>query len=307
MSARKKCITRLSILFLTCSIFILHISTLKGQSYQLTFEGKKHLYTVHLPPDYTLNRKYSLVLNFSGLISTAAKEEQYSQMNVVADKEQFIIVYPEAYHRGWNTGIGFGSYTHGKNDIGFINALLDTLIHSYSINIQCIYSVGISIGGFFNYRVACELSNRIAAMASVSGLMTDSTLTSCHPCRDIPILHFHGTKDPIIKYKGIKRQSLSVEQTLNVWIMRNHCTIPGDTIHIPDMCLSDHSTVDLIKYTSCTNGSEVWLYKIYGGGHTWPGGGKQSILMGHKNMDINGSQAVWDFFKRFTLTTGSYN
>jgi len=306
MRFRKESIYTSIFLFFIYSFLLLDVITSKAQSYQLTFEGKEHIYVVHLPSSYKIDRQYSLVLNFSGLISTAAKEEQYSQMNSISDKEEFITVYPEAYHHGWNTGIGFGSYSHGKNDIGFVNELLDALIRKYSIDIQRIYSVGISIGGFFNYRIACELSNRIAAFASVSGLMTDSALTFCHSSRDIPILQFHGTKDPIVKYNGIKHQSLSVEQTLNVWIMRNHCITPGDTIHMPNICLSDHSTVDLIKYTSCSNGSEIWFYKIYGGGHTWPGGGKQFILMGNKNMDINGSQVVWDFFKRFTLKTGRY-
>ncbi|MBC7450918.1 MAG: hypothetical protein H7259_05470 [Cytophagales bacterium] len=282
------------------------ISLVHAQTYSFTIEDTERSYIVHLPTSYLEGKKYPLVFNFHGMGSSAKKEELFTEMDIVADKEQFIVVYPQAYHNTWNTGLGFKSYRHGKNDIGFINQLLDTLIHRYRIDTQRIYSVGVSLGGFFNYRVGCELSHRIAAIASVSGLMTDSTMAFCYPSRDIPVLHFHGTHDRIMKYKGVK-QCLGVEETVNLWVLRNHCKTPGDTIHIPDICPEDKSTVDLIKYSHSADGAEVWYYKIYKGGHTWPGGGKQHKMMGRKNRDINASEAVWEFFKKFTLQTGTVN
>lgn len=275
-----------------------------AQSNTLSFEGNETTYLVHLPLNYTKAKQYPLVLNFGGLGAGAKKHEAYCRMDEVADKKEFIVVYPQSYHKGWNTGLGFSRYEHGKNDLGYINTLLDTLIQKYSINTQRIYSVGISLGGAFSYNLACELSNRIAAVASVSGLMTDSALVYCNPTRDMPILHFHGTRDHIMRYTGM-HQARGVEELVKLWVLRNHCANQPDTIHIPNRCKSDKSTVDLIKYSDCQTGAEVWFYKVYKGGHTWPGSAKQfKMIMGRKNKDINASEAIWEFFEKFTLQTG---
>ncbi len=279
-------------------------SEAKAQSYTLLFEDQKAIYIVHLPVSYNKTKKYPLVLNFAGLGAGAKKHEEYCRMDEVADKKEFIVVYPQSYHKGWNTGLGFRRYEHGKDDLVYVNTLLDTLIKKYSVNTQRIYSVGVSLGGSFSYSLACEMSNRIAAVASVSGLMTDSALVYCNPTRDMPVLHFHGTHDHIMRYTGM-HQARGVEQLIKLWVLRNHCANKPDTIHIPDRCKSDKSTMDLIKYSDCETGAEVWFYKVYKGGHTWPGSAKQfKMLMGRKNKDINGSEAIWEFFEKFTLQTG---
>lgn len=274
-----------------------------AQKYTLNFEGNKTIYIIHLPKGYDKAKQYPLVVNYHGLNSEAAKQQRYTQMDNVADKEGFIVLYPQSYHKGWNAGIGFRTYTKGPDDIGYLNKLLDTVESKYSINKNRIYTVGVSMGGSFNYRIASEMSNRIAAVASVSGLMSDSTLIYCNPVRNIPVLHFHGTRDHLMNYSGM-RQAFGAEEVVKLWALKNQCGYPTDTIHIPNLVKSDRSTVSLIKYSNCANGSEVWFYKIKNGGHTWPGSAKAFKFLGIKNKDIDGSEAVWQFFKRFTLQTG---
>jgi polyhydroxybutyrate depolymerase len=257
-------------------------------------------YYYHLPKNYNKAIKYPLVVNFHGLGSQAFKHEQYCQLDKVADKEGFITVYPQSSHQGWNAGLGFRSYTNGPDDIGYFNKLLDTLEARYSIDKNRIYVTGVSIGGTFAYRVACEMSNRITAVASVSGLMTDSTLIYCNPVRNVPILHIHGTRDHIMRYTGMK-QAFGAEEVIKVWELKNQCSYDADTIQIPNRNKSDHTTAILIKYKHCAGGSQVWFFKIKNGGHTWPGAADQFKLMGRKCKDFDGSQAIWDFFKQFTL------
>lgn len=283
--------------FLCCMNHVLH-----AQISTLTFDSTEVSYVVHLPKGYTRTSTYPLVINFHGLGSKAIRHQRYCKMDKVADKEHFIVVYPQSYHIGWNAGLGFNSYSNGVDDIAFLNALLDTLEATYSIDKKRIYTAGVSLGGTFNYRIACEMSNRITAIASVSGLMADSTYAHCVTERAIPILHIHGTSDHIMRYNGME-QANGAEEGVKLWAYRNQCDVP-DTIEVPNRKKTDLTKVVLIKYSNCMNGSQVWFYKINQGGHTWPGGAEIFKLMGRRNQDINGSQVIWDFFKQFTLQTG---
>ncbi len=283
--------------------FVLNGSVVFAQKNNSKHDSKKARYSIHLPKGYTSSKTYPLVFNFHGMGSKAVKHEHYCKMDKVADKEGFIVVYPQSTHFGWNAGLGFASYTNGPDDIGDLNKLLDTLESMYSIDKKRVYATGVSLGGSLVYRIACEMSDRIAAVASVSGLMTDSTLVHCNAERHIPILHMHGTSDFIMSYDG-KHQANGVEELLKIWTLKNQCVQKPDTIQVPNRDKKDHSTVQLINYKDCAGKSEVWFYKIKNGGHAWPGGGNKFRIMGTKNDDFNGSQAVWDFFKKFTLDTG---
>lgn len=283
--------------FLCCMNHVLH-----AQIRTLTFDNTEVSYVVHLPKGYVKTSAYPLVINFHGLSSKAIRHQRYCKMDKVADKEHFIVVYPQSYHIGWNAGLGFNSYSNGVDDIAFLNALLDTLEATYSIDKKRIYTAGVSLGGTFNYRIACEMSNRVTAIASVSGLMTDSTYAHCVTKRAIPILHIHGTGDQIMRYTGME-QANGAEEGVKLWAYRNQCDAP-DTIEVPNRKKTDFTKAVLIKYSNCANGSQVWFYKINHGGHTWPGGAEIFKLMGRRNQDINGSQVIWDFFKQFTLQTG---
>ncbi|MCB9248770.1 MAG: hypothetical protein H6613_09605 [Ignavibacteriales bacterium] len=125
----------------------------------------------------------------------------YSKMNEVADTAGFIVVYPNAVLTAWSCGINL---TAGHvNDVGFIDALLDTLANNYSIDEERIYCCGFSLGGFMSHRLACQLSNRIAAIADVAGSIAQDFTTNITTAHPMPVLKFHGT-DQIIPYDGKK-------------------------------------------------------------------------------------------------------
>jgi polyhydroxybutyrate depolymerase len=286
-----------SILLLLLSIYT---PQLFAQNFTLRHDNEKRRFIVHLPKGYDKTKSYPVVLNFHGLGSTAKQQRWISKMNRVSNSEQFIVVYPKAIDHEWNTGIHATSYRYGRDDVGFVDQLLDTLIARYSIDTQRVYSTGFSLGGYFSYRLACQLSTRIAAIASVSGVMTDSTAAFCNAERVVPVLQIHGTTDPVVSYKR-KKDFYGVEETLAYWIKHDGCSAKSETTDIPNIKKHDHSTVQLIKYNNCNNHSAVWFYKITGGGHTWPGGRLRFLGLGHRNMDLNASQAVWDFLKQFRL------
>ncbi|MBE2246806.1 MAG: T9SS type A sorting domain-containing protein [Candidatus Competibacteraceae bacterium] len=252
-------------------------------------------YRIHLPSGYQSTQTYPLVFNFHGYTSNAWQQEFYSGMSQIADDEQFIVVYPEGIGNSWNVGFSFQSYTSGVDDVGFTNALIDTLIMLYSIDTTRIYSCGMSNGGYLSYRLACELSHRITAIASVTGLMTDSMAYFCSPMRDVPIMQVHGTADPVVNYNGIP-SSLSVEETLLFWVNNNDCQSSYSLNPVPDNNVLDLCTADFITYHGCNDCAPLIFYRINGGGHTWPGATIDNPTVGLTNRDFNASAEIWNFF-----------
>lgn len=255
-------------------------------------------YIVHLPPSYTPTGSYPLVVNMHGYGSNATGEQFYAEMNPVADTANFIVVYPNGVANSWNSG-QLWSYVPGIDDVTFISALIDTMVADYSINSSMVYACGMSNGGYMSYRLACELEDKIAAIASVTGVMSDSVYNSCQTDRPVPILHMHGTADPTVAYNGTTGNT-AVETGIDWWVQNNNCPTPGDTTAIPDISTTDGSTVEKIYYGPCDDDTEVVLFKITGGEHTWPG---VSFLIGVTNQDIEGSGEIWLFFRKHTLPT----
>jgi polyhydroxybutyrate depolymerase len=209
------------------------------------------------------------------------------------------VCYPEGIANSWNSGFQT-PYNSSPDDVGFISKIIDTLADLYNINLNRVYACGMSNGGFQSYRLACDLENRIAAIASVTGNISTLTALNCVLDRHIPVLHIHGTQDPLVLYGGEPGYK-SVEETINFFLTENQCSMIGDTVAYPNTNTTDSSTVERIHYASCGSGAEVMFYKITGGGHTWPNA-YIDFIYGPTNRDFDASQEIWDFFNRFTLT-----
>ena len=274
------------------------------QTGNFIFEGVPRDYIIFLPQNYNGVDKLPLVFNLHGGSLNAQQQLDYSKMNEVADTAGFIVVYPNAVLTAWSCGIGL---TAGHvNDVGFIDALIDTLANNYSIDEERIYCCGFSLGGFMSQRLACQLSNRIAAIADVAGSIAQDYTTNITTAHPMPVLKFHGTADQIIPYDG-KNDYCSVQQTLTYWANFNQCNLPNTTL-LSNIDTLDGCTVQKIKYTFSQETGEVVHYKVLNGGHSWPGGDTSFFTylsvgpIGNTTMDINASELIWDFFKNYNLT-----
>jgi len=265
------------------------------------FGGNPRDYMVFLPKNYTGTQSFPLVIYLHSYGWTAQQGMSYTKLNLVADTAGFIVAYPSG-NPNWNSGIADNPEwpIPDDDDVGFINALIDTLGNHYSIDTKRVYACGYSNGGFMAYKLACELSNRIAAIASVGGVMTESTTAGCNPVHTMPVLDIHGTEDWWVPFDGTGEWK-SVNITLNYWTGYNNC-LEVDTVSLPDVYEADECTVVKISYTNCTNNSRVILYKVINGGHTWPGAGLPGFShQGNVDNDFKASAEIWRFFKNYKL------
>lgn len=256
------------------------------RTWSLRHDGRDRTFDVHVPTGYDGQTATPVVLDLHGRAFTAQAQSELSGMNALADQEGFIVVHPQGVGRTWNGGVCCGEASRDNiDDVGFISALLDNLQQELCVDTRRVYATGMSNGAFLAHRLACELSERVAAIAPVAGVMG---LGSCTPSRPVPVLHFHGDADQVVRYDGYAG-FLSAEDSSQGWAERNGC----DSASQPSFTLDD---VRCEQWDSCTDAATVQLCTVQGGGHTWPGG-MPLPLLGHTTQTVSASRMAWDFFE----------
>ena len=259
-------------------------------------------YRLYVPAIYnTTTHAVPLLLNLHGYGSNNLQQEAYGDFRSLADTANFLIVHPNGVfdatnNRNWNT---FGPRGTGIDDVAFLAALIDTLASRYRLDPQRIYSTGMSNGGFMSYELACQLGNRIAAIASVTGSMTAGRLADCTGGRPVPVLEIHGTADNTVPYTGgTALQFVAIPTLLSSWVQRNGCNPTPTVTAVPDLSTADGCTAERSVWAGGRNGSVVEHFRIIGGGHTWPGA---AFVIGVTNQDISASREAWRFLRRYRL------
>jgi polyhydroxybutyrate depolymerase len=238
--------------------------------------------------------------------------------NKLADRDGFIVVYPDGVDLNWNDGrtdeeANDRAHRENIDDVGFISALIDTMISNYNIDPKRVYVTGISNGAIMSYRLACELTNKITAIAPVDGNIPVMLMPECSPSRYISVLAINNIDDPLVPYNGgdiyggIHRinlgKVLSVDESILFWVNWNKCSVNPIIIEEPDRDPSDGTKVTSRHYINGINGTEVILFSIEGGGHTWPGGFQYLPvwIVGKTSRDIDANEVIWSFFKKHSI------
>ncbi len=268
---------------------------------KINIDGKKREYYVSLPEN--TSKPIPLIINFHGFLDHAINQKEFSQMDNYAHQNGVGVVYPEGVKRSWNVG---KAILNNENDIGFVNALIDSVSSKYNIDSDRIYACGFSNGGTFSYELICSLSNKIAAFGSVGGNFSINKKRVCNIDREIPLIHIHGTKDRLQEYNKSDRDFLSTIESFNFWVKYNQL---DKTIveNITDVHKKDRTTVE--KYTFYKNNSDTKVihFKVENGGHLWlgsPMGDRflERLLFGRNNHEINSSKELVDFFLKYKLS-----
>lgn len=270
-----------------------------------THAGRERSAIVHVPARAGDKPTLPVVLNFHGGGGHGANEQQYSLMDRLADRENFIAVYPNGSGRfgnrllTWNAGTCCAYAVLNKiDDVGFVRALILELSQKLPIDRRRIFATGMSNGGMMAHRLAAQASDIITAVAPVAGGMVLPTIKSS---RAVPVLHIHSIDDPRALYGGglgppfpmTKSQVFhpNIDQMIANWVKHNGCAAEPTIAERRDG--RGHTATKYI-YSSCRDGAEVVLWKLTGAGHVWPGG-KQKVLetiLGPSTDIINANQEM---------------
>ncbi|MDG1721063.1 MAG: PHB depolymerase family esterase, partial [Bacteroidia bacterium] len=245
--------------------FDFSISAQQTINRSIVHQGIQRDYILYIPAIYDGSEDVPLVLNFHGYGSNANEQMFYGDFRDIADTEGFLLVHPQGSilngDQQWN--VGFLGNLNKTDDVGFTAALIDELANSYTINLDRVYATGFSNGGFMSFLLACQLSEKIAAVASVTGSMTPDTYDACNAQQPTPILQIHGTGDSTVPYNG-DTWTRSIEDVIFYWVNYNNCESSPTTAALTDINRSDGRTVEHTIYSGGDNGVTTEHMKIIG-------------------------------------------
>jgi polyhydroxybutyrate depolymerase len=259
----------------------------------LTHDGIARTYLLHVPPGYSDRRSVPLVIGLHGYTSSSTSFEGQSGLSPKADAEGFIVAYPDGLRypwtasnpQAWNAGGRYETWTRGTDDVGFIEQMIELIQKHYAIDAARIYVTGHSNGSFMAYRVAYELSCKIAAIAPHSGQMVYEAST---PARcPVGVLHLHAVNDNSVLYNGMTSNDPNtleyppVETALARWASMFGCSASPEVTFTNDdyttsrwRCPGDYPTIELIR---TDRGEHHWFRP--------------------DNSGVAGTDVIWEFFR----------
>jgi len=273
-------------------VLFITINTSAQTSKTMEFDGLTRKYLEYVPASYDGTEAFPIVLCLHGLGDNMNNFFTIG-MNYIADTANFIVLTPEAvadpnFGTAWNSGASYSGIILNQDvdDVGFLGALLDTIIANYNVSTNNIFVMGFSMGGFMTNRLACELNQRFKAAASVSGTIGASF--TCSPASAIPFCHFHGTADATVAYVN-NNYGNDAEELVNYWVNIDNCDTTPIIDTLPDIA-NDGKTVVHYIFTNGDDETGVEFYKIINGEHEW---------LYLPNNDISYTFKIWEFFRKF--------
>lgn len=279
------------------------------QADSITINGIERTYDLYVPEGIDISKVVPLVLVLHGGGGQGKGMIKLTGFNEVADVHNFIVVYPDGIDKHWNDGREINSrINNGKivDDVLFISKLIDTLKSIYKIDSNQVFVTGISNGGFMSFRLACDIPEKITAIAAVASSMTVEQYSNCHPSSTIPVMIISGDQDPLVPFEGgeigfklLKKRGkvVSVKETVQFWVKNNECKNEPIISTVDSSIDVDTKAINYL-YTGGKKNSRVNYWFIEGGGHTWPGGYQYlpKLIIGRTSRQINASEEIWKFF-----------
>lgn len=265
------------------------------EEHTLPYDGLTRSYDLYIPTTYA-ETPLPLVIALHASGGSAQSMAAMTGFNAIAEREGFLVLYPEGPYAYWDYGAGLSGWEdvpNVLNDPGYLRAVFDEVLAGYAVDLDRIYAVGFSNGARMAYRLGCELPE-LAAIAAVAATISDEVTTACLPEARPAVLYLHGTLDPVIPWYSkplriediIISHALSAPQTARFWAIHNGCDAePGAR---EEMAVSTDGRVRIEReiFGNCTLGGEVAFYRVEGGGHRW------NFMDG-----VDTGEMVWEFFE----------
>ncbi|TSJ39399.1 prolyl oligopeptidase family serine peptidase [Mucilaginibacter corticis] len=264
----------------------------------MVIDGNKRSFLTYIPATDKAG-KMPLVISLHGGFASPKGMFHLADFRPMADRDKFIVVCPASKHI-WHDGADL----HGIDDVKFIDQLITYIVKTYNADPDRVYVTGISNGGFMTARLACQLNQRIAAVAIVAASLDVGEGYDLQ--RPMPALYIHGTTDPIVAYNGGKlfgRRVFSHQDIISKWVELDKCEKEPIVTDIPDTA-RDGTSILKEEYRNPENGLKVISYSVVNGGHTWPGGWQYlpQFIVGKTTRNLNACEVIWDFFKPYKLS-----
>ncbi len=285
------------------------------EQFTLACDGRDRSYAVHYPANSPPREPKAVVLVLHGGGGANAEElARRTGLNRLADREDFLVVYPQGVDGQWNDGRGKtfrrAADNRDVNDVRFIATVIDALTGRGQADPRRIFAMGLSNGGMMTYRLGIELGDRLAAIAAVIANLPEN-IAARPPGRPLPVLVMNGTDDPMMPWHGgpvrvlgrAYGTVLSTERTVRYWVEAARLPSNPTTRVLDNRAPDDGCTVELVQYSAPGTPLEVLLYRLRGGGHNLPGGNTpdRPRLLGRKCMDIAATEVIWSFFEKHML------
>jgi polyhydroxybutyrate depolymerase len=271
-------------------------------------------YLRNVPPAHADGEPVPVVLDLHGYAEGAEVHALMSALGPFGDAAGFVTVTPhgEGAVAGWDIAADGA-------DVDFIDQVLDDVEATLCVDRSRVYATGLSYGAFMTSTLACTDSERFAAVAPVAGVQDPA---GCDPARPVPVLTFHGTDDEFVNYDGGFGEAVadlpapdgsdrtlggigvetddpdapSVPEITAAWARRNGCEAEPTARRV---------ATDVVRVIfGCPAGADVELYRVEGGGHSWPGSEfSQAIenIVGPTTTSIDANEVMWDFFQAHRL------
>lgn len=262
-------------------------------------------------PDGLPDAPLPLVFVFHGGNGHAVGTMNLTRFNEVADREKFLVVYPQGVGRSWNDGrVTEVTQAHreGVDELAFFDSLLAHLSERHPVDARRVHATGISNGAIFSHYLAAKRAGKVASIAPVVGGIADPFHERFDPAQPVSVLIVQGTADPLVPYEGGKIAGpdgknrggiIATDEAVRLWTRANGCSPEPEVAWLPDRDPGDGCRTESRTWSGGRDGTEVVLWRIEGGGHTWPGGLQYlpARIIGPVTRDF-GSQEIWEFFER---------
>lgn len=266
------------------------------EGFTLEIDGRVRNYLVHTPPNYDSRKKYPLLLAIHGARGNPAGMREVTRFDELSKKEEFIVVYPfgttadEKIGYFWNAWECCGyALQHEVNDVKFIKKLISNVKEDFSIHPAKIYAAGFSNGGMMSLRLACEISEEFAAVASVGGSMFHE---NCKPSKPLPVYFIQGKKDRVVPVEGGVGKNSSTPsaklpsfQMFQFWSGLHEC--------MREKSIEDNKKI-IYEALDCKSKKRVKMTIVKEEAHTWP------------QENYPASEEIWKFLKQWTLDSEKY-
>lgn len=277
----------------------------------VTTDGKRHSFLLYVPGQDVLDDNVPMIINLHGGGASLAGHEGFSRLRVTAVQRGFAVLSPAGYKRTWNAGDCCDPAL--DEDIDHVRVIREMIAEAADIidlDRSRVYATGFSNGAMMAYRLACEASDVIAAIAPVAGTLVNrdldgdgADLFACQPSRSVPVLHFHGRSDSCAPFDGGASTGPDggmrppVADSIERFRQINACSVSSQTETVSGDTRCE-------TWSTCSGNAEVVLCSQDKAGHVWPGTNanpNESSCGGQGTDDLDANERMWGFLRRFSI------